>query len=279
MGEIINQGEKNLRWQGLIAYAGGDGITEFLNIEELNQPYVGMEATNYVGYCFQIENLLCTYNLFSLDEVPPPAISPEDSMAEKNAKIRELEKTAPHLDLGIYSWELNFNEYYPSWVKKASVPLMNHGGESYLPLTYPFLTSSVVKLLRKDSKLGFKLEGNLGLNDYIILSCDWTQTITYDAKPIEELANTRNFGMEISAIPQLICASQPTRGLIWLQNSGEERIYLYWGLSGAGINPQTAIFIEPGGHVAYESARYRLPQPIWGATASGASYIQGMEAF
>lgn len=279
MGEIINQGERTLRWQGGIAYAGGDGIAEFLNIEEIHQRYNQMELANEVGYCFQIENLLCTHNLFSLEESAPPQISPEDSMAEKHQKIRELEKNGQSLTLEIYSWDLNFNEYNPSWVKRGNVLLFNHGGESYLPLIYPYLTSGTVKLLSKNSKIGFKINGNLGLNDYIVFSCDWTQTITYESRPVANLPNTRNFGAEVNSVPKLICPSEITRGIFWAQNSGKERIYLYWGLSGSGLNPDTAIYIEPGGHASYESSAYRLGQPIWVATASGISYIQGMEAF
>lgn len=280
MGEIINQGERTVRLQGNYS-TGGDphGFVTFLDVDEFVAPYRSLESSNYVGYAFQVENLLCTYFLPSLDLAPVPALSPEDSMAERHMKVLEINKSFPSKKLQIYSWDVNFNEYLPSWVKKGEVFLQNQDAESYLPLLTPYLTIGDCKLLSTNSKIGFKISEELAINDYVILSADWTQRITYTPLPIEELAQTRNFGFEINTNPTLICPSNLTRGLIWIQNSGTERIYLYWGVSALGLNTDTAVFIEPGGHASYEAARYRLPQPIWAATAQGTSYIQGMEAF
>ena len=208
----------------VLVLPGSTSIITLIDCLAINQPYRVLESTNVVGYNFYINSLIATCYIASLDRAPIPNIFPEDSLSEKEKKIREIQFNYPHLDLCFYVRESDND----AWVRRCRIPVQNRGAEYYLPCLYPYLTTEQVKVLGRTSKLGVAIEGGqLVGSDSIVLQADWEHEVDLKPKPIEELQNTRGIGFDIGIDPVLICPARPTRGLVWLQNSGTERIFLF----------------------------------------------------
>jgi hypothetical protein len=258
-------------------------IVTLLDAAEVHLPYENLESSHFIGYSLQLESLDLAVDLPSKAVAPIPAISPEDTTAERAIKVREIEGRFPKVGLEMYL------DHGSGWIRRALVPLQNRGNEWYMSLLYPYLGSSEVALLGGTSKLGIKLipmetngetHGLLEFFDYLTISGSWTQTITLIPKLIESLEITRNIGIDVGTESvALIAPYRATRGLIWLQNSGLNRIYLSFHSDPAQLVTGSGIYIDPGATAAYESLRYNLPQPLYAKAEGGASRLQGMEAY
>lgn len=265
--------------------------TTILDAAEVHQPYEELESTHFVSYQFQMESFDITVDLPSKPIAPIPAISPEDTKAEKAQKVYEIEKAFPKMGLELYF------DHGTGWKRRALVPVQNRGAEYYASLLYPYLGSSKILLMSKISKLGIKMiplftgtqqHGTLEFNDYIVLSGTWSQSVSLIPKLTEHLELTRSVGINVGAegITQ-IAPYRPTRGLIWLQNSGQYRVYISFNadtsvLMAVDSNQEwtpSGIYLEPGAYCAYESLKYNLPQPIYARALEGNSRLDGMEAY
>ncbi|MCT7971093.1 hypothetical protein [Laspinema olomoucense] len=258
-------------------------INTILETSSIHLPYQSLESNHFVAYSFQIESFDLAVHLPSKAIAPIPPISPEDTTAERASKIREIESRFPKIGLELYL------DHGGGWVRRALVPLQNRGAEWYISLLYPFLGSNEVLLLGTNSKVGAKVipletngafHGGLEFNDYLIISGTWKQTISLIPKLIETLEITRNIGVDVGSegiTP--IAPYRPSRGLIWLQNSGLSRIYLTFHSDPSQLQIGSGIYLDPGATAAYESLKYNLPQPLYAKAVSGASRLEGMEAY
>ncbi len=277
---IENTGALSLKFD---AVNNAASIVTILTVASIHLPYQSLESNHFVAYSFQMESFDLAVHLPSKAIAPIPPISPEDTTAERASKIREIESRFPKIGLELYL------DHGGGWVRRALVPLQNRGAEWYMSLLYPFLGSNEVLLLGVNSKLGLKvipletnetLHGGLEFNDYLVISGTWKQTISLIPKLIETLELTRNFGVDVGtgSITE-VAPYRPTRGVIWLQNSGQNRVYLSFNSDPSQLQIGSGIFLDPGATGAYESMKYNLPQPLYAKAVNGASRLEGMEAY
>ncbi|MCT7987621.1 hypothetical protein [Laspinema olomoucense] len=277
---IENTGALSLKFD---AVNNAASIVTILTVASIHLPYQSLESNHFVAYSFQMESFDLAVHLPSKAIAPIPPISPEDTTAERASKIREIESRFPKIGLELYL------DHGGGWVRRALVPLQNRGAEWYMSLLYPFLGSNEVLLLGVNSKLGIKvipletnetLHGGLEFNDYLVISGTWKQTISLIPKLIETLELTRNFGVDVGTISITeVAPYRPTRGVIWLQNSGQNRVYLSFNSDPSQLQIGSGIFLDPGATAAYESMKYNLPQPLYAKAVNGASRLEGMEAY
>ena len=239
-----------------------EGIITIFDAANIFNSYLPLENTYFVGYSLQLEKLQTTVDLRSFAKAPIPNIAPEDTQAERNAKLSEVESRFAKIGLSIYQ---NSGEGFK---RTGIVILQNRGNEYYQPLLVPYLTLGEVELLGKNDKLGVQINnlgfGILGVGDYIIVSGTWKAKISFTPKTAGgSLENIINFGAEVLTTLTLLRPSNPNRKLLYLTNNTNRGCYIYFGNPEGANFINNAPYLSPGGVFNYRSDLYNLPSEIW----------------
>lgn len=270
MNEVIgNTGSISIE----ITSASGTGIITILDVAAINAQYQALEIDYFVGYEFYLEALQVTTNLQSFSATPAAAIGPEDTDAERAAKLYENIRLYKGLGLAL------FKSVGSSGFKRQSLAVLQHRGiETYFPLLSPYLTAGEVKLLGKTDKVGVQLtnigKGTLGTGDSLLIEGSWRQVISLIGKKTQELI-TKNFGEAITKdVPKQILSANSKRRFLWVTNPSNERVWFNFG-SGTNLLNKSP-FVEPKSSINLELERYQITDTLW-AFCEAEALLTGLE--
>lgn len=260
----------------------GNGVYTLIDCYQLTAGWRELENAYFVNYDFRIESITATIRLPSLDKAPLPSIRIDDTVAKKNEALREINENYPAMGLEFFI--KNEGEAWNTADPECTIYLHNQGAEYYKPLLHPYLTYTEVYLMNRNQQLGCRIK-NIGYGgmapglDSIILKATFNDNTQVIARIFEYITGTKEIGVDVVPEKQVVVPYRHNRASVWLQNSGEERIFLMWGDSPERLIIDSSPYLDPGMSAAYESPRFGFPQAIYACTAQGSSRLQGMEAW
>lgn len=273
--EIRNTGSFALQIDHLTS--DPSGIIPLLSVEQLSAPYEDLSIDYFLGYEFLIEALQVTINLNSLDEAPIPDIAPEDTQAERQRKLFEIQRDYPKVGLGLFK----SNGLTGAFKRQAIAILQNPGSEWYLPLLHPYLSVGEVKLLGHFDRLGVQIvdlgSGLLQEGDSLLIEGSWRQVLSLTRKASHKLISN-SFGADVymptGGIGTLILPANSLRRLLVVANPGTLRVWL-------GFTPNFAIngslYLDPGGSVSLESLGMYFGEALYAKVSVGTGRVTGIE--
>jgi hypothetical protein len=138
-----------------ITSASPAGLITVVTLPTTESLYPGIEQTYYVSTKTVLEDLQATLNLASKPVATSPNIFPEDTQAERQAKIADIQTRFAKMGMAIHT------DNGSGWRRKALPLVQNFGRETYLPILQPYVTTKPVYLLSKAAKFAIELT-NLG---------------------------------------------------------------------------------------------------------------------
>ena len=233
-----------------------------------------------------LESLTASVWCPSFPRSPYPEFYPEDSAAERAAKLMKLESNHPK-----FGWQLlRRKSATGSWVEAACPVIQNRGRRFYVPLINPYLTANEVKILGSADQLGvsFKDYGNGILGGGSIASNRIYDTLYIEGEHRVELdlilmakrpANTVMNTVTVSPNPMLIAPANLSRAYFEIQNQGE--IELLWGFGTLGSNATSHPFKMPPGQIYYPGnvAGFIPTDAIWAKVKEGTTTVLIMESY
>ena len=232
-----------------------------------------------------LESLTASVWCPSFTRSPYPEFYPEDSTAERAAKLMKLESNHPKFGLQLLRRKGSSNP----WVEAACPVIQNRGRRFYVPLINPYLTANEVKIFGVDDQLGLSFKdygdgilggGSISANrgyDTIYIEGEYRvelDLILMAKRPANTLMNTITVGPN----PILIAPANPNRAYFEIQNQGETQ--LLWGLGASGNNATTHPFRMPPGQIYYPGnvSGFIPTDAIWGKVLEGSTNVLIMES-
>ncbi|AMW28561.1 hypothetical protein [Limnospira platensis] len=233
-----------------------------------------------------LESLTASVWCPSFPRSPYPEFYPEDSAAERAAKLMKLESNHPKFGLQL----LRRKSATGPWIEAACPIIQNRGRRFYVPLINPYLTANEVKIFGRFDRLGVSFKD---YGDGILGGGSITSNRIYDTLYIEgeyrvELdlilmakrpANTVMNTVTVSPNPMLIAPANLSRAYFEIQNQGE--IELLWGFGTLGSNATSHPFKMPPGQIYYPGnvAGFIPTDAIWAKVKEGTTTVLIMESY
>ncbi|MBS0015432.1 MAG: group 2 RNA polymerase sigma factor SigC [Arthrospira sp. SH-MAG29] len=232
-----------------------------------------------------LESLTASVWCPSFPRSPYPEFYPEDSAAERAAKLMKLESNHPKFGLQL----LRRKSSTGSWNEAACPVIQNRGRRFYVPLINPYLTANEVKILGRFDRLGLSFKdygdgilggGSLDSNRiYDTLYIEGEYRIELDLilmakRPANTVMNT----ITVSTSPVLLISDNPSRAYFEIQNQGETQ--LLWGFGTSGSDATSHPFKMPPGQIYYPGnvAGFIPSDAIWARVLEGTTTVLIVES-